>query len=157
MKCIFVSEIYVLDASVLDRANSVDYTDLFGSMTGVTRGGSDSTVSVDRTGLSGNNKSTSSYTLNDGLGVRIELTEVTNIGALRVSLTGETNVIRTVTPNAPCVIRFECKPTSTKIYQDDVLVLEETEDNITALVFQFRTIAGTIDNFKYKNLAIYPI
>ena len=155
-KCEFI------DCIALDRAKSgtseVDYANLFTNMNGITRNISDSTVYIDRSEVSSaSNKSTNSYSIDDGLCVQIELTEITSMNVIRVSLTGGTSQTRQIAPTSPSVIRFECRPNSTKIYSDDTLVSEYTEDNITSLIFQIRTAGNSIDDFKYRNLAIYPI
>ena len=150
-KCEFI------DCIALDRATQSDYDDLI-STSNITRNASDSTVYIDRSAVSSaSNVSTSSYTIDDGLCVQIELTEITSLDLIRVSLTGGTNQTRGVSPTSPCVVRFECRPNSTKIYVDDELSVNQTEDNITSLIFQIRTYANSINNFNYKNLAIYPI
>ena len=129
-------------------------------MNGITRNINDSTYYIDRMGTSASNKSTNSYSLNDGLCVEITITEITNIYQLRVSLQGgDGTTIRSIQESdiTTGTIRFECKPDNTKIYMNDTLILNENENSITSLVFQVRTLGNSIDNFNYKNLLIYPI
>lgn len=156
------SETYeIMDAIVLDRATSSDYTNLFTSMTGITRNATDSTAYLDRSSSSSaSNKQTASYALNGGLGVQITLTSIDHIYMFRVSLeTNDGTVIRSISAENLTVgtVRFECKPNNTKIYMDDTLVLDEDENNTSSLTFQIRTAGSTTDIFNFKNLMIFPV
>ena len=147
----------IINATAKDHATTNNHNDLFANMTPITRNPTSSHFQLTR-GSGATNTSLDDYPIGtNGLGITIELLNITHISYLRVSLTGDTSTTRAVTPTTPCTVRFECRPTNTKIYFDDELVLNETENNITSARFQVRTSANTTDEFDYRNLIIYPL
>lgn len=155
----------LLDCTVLDRGKSgtsgTDYVNLFTSMDGITRGTEDTHVYIDRSSLSSAaNRSTAQYSINTGVCIEITLTEITTINQLCVtpyagSTAGSRRAVNPTTTTSK--VKFEITPTSIKTYLDDVLSETFVESGLTSFVFQIRTAGNTIDDFKYKNLAIYPI